>query len=142
MTLIVSVWIKKKVYDSYLFRIINFLSYIIFYITTWIVMLNNQKYASLQLIMQGKLEGKRGQACTRISWLLIQLNIYELFRLAVKNVKIAMIVPNIRRLIRHLKKNNISYIWKLLKLYNVLNFTIQFVYVILINLIRIYNYIF
>uniref|UniRef100_A0A8D8Q4X5 Craniofacial development protein 2 n=1 Tax=Cacopsylla melanoneura TaxID=428564 RepID=A0A8D8Q4X5_9HEMI len=65
------------------------------------LMRNNSKYALLQVIMQGKVEGKRGRGRRRISWLHNLRKWFgktstELFRIAVNKVKIAMMVANIR----------------------------------------------
>lgn len=64
--------------------------------------MRGEKYNILRLIMQGKIEGKRGVGRRRISWL---RNLREwfgcsskhLFRAAVSKVKIAMMVADIRR---------------------------------------------
>ncbi|KAL1446308.1 hypothetical protein WDU94_012325 [Cyamophila willieti] len=65
------------------------------------IMRNESKYSLLQLIMQGKIDGRRGPGRRRISWLhnlrkWTGKTSAELFRIAVNKVKLAMLVANIR----------------------------------------------
>lgn len=65
------------------------------------VMRNEQRYNLLQLILQGKIFGKRGPGRRRISWLQnlrkwFSLTTTGLFKAAVKKIRIAMLVANIR----------------------------------------------
>lgn len=62
---------------------------------------NEQRYGLLQLILQGKVYGKRGPGRRRISWLQnlrkwFNMTTTGLFRIAANKVKIAMLVANIR----------------------------------------------
>lgn len=65
------------------------------------VMRNQERYGLLQLILQGKVNGKRGPGRRRISWLQNLRKWYnttttELFRAAINKVKIAVMIANIR----------------------------------------------
>uniref|UniRef100_A0A8D8QRW3 Uncharacterized protein n=1 Tax=Cacopsylla melanoneura TaxID=428564 RepID=A0A8D8QRW3_9HEMI len=65
------------------------------------IMRNESKYSLLQLIRQGKIDGRRGPGRRRISWLhnlrkWTGKTSAELFRIAVNKVKLAMLVANIR----------------------------------------------
>ncbi|KAI5708046.1 hypothetical protein M8J77_015361 [Diaphorina citri] len=65
------------------------------------IMRNDNKYTLLQLIIQGKIEGKRGRGRRRISWLhnlrkWTGKTSTELFRIAVNKIKLAKLVANIR----------------------------------------------
>lgn len=65
------------------------------------VMRNEQRYNLLQLILQGKIFGKRGPGRRRISWLQnlrkwFSLTTTGLFKAAVNKIRIAMLVANIR----------------------------------------------
>uniref|UniRef100_A0A6P7FCB0 Uncharacterized protein LOC114328569 n=1 Tax=Diabrotica virgifera virgifera TaxID=50390 RepID=A0A6P7FCB0_DIAVI len=62
---------------------------------------NSERYGLLQLIWQGKVEGKRGPGRRRISWLKnlrtwFNTTTTNIFRAAVCKVQIAMMVANIR----------------------------------------------
>lgn len=63
--------------------------------------MRNEKYALLQLIIQGKVNSRRGPGRRRISWLKNLRQWYgktssELFRAAVNKVSIAMMIANVR----------------------------------------------
>lgn len=63
--------------------------------------MRGEKYALLQLIMQGKIKGKRGPGRRRISWLKnlrqwFGMTTIELFRAAVNKVTMAMMIANVR----------------------------------------------
>lgn len=65
------------------------------------IMRNEQKYGLLQVILQGKIEGKRGPGRRRISWLANLRKWFgatstELFRSAINKVRIALMVANVR----------------------------------------------
>lgn len=65
------------------------------------VMRNENRYGLLQLILQGKVYGRRGPGRRRISWLQnlrtwFNMTTTELFRSAVNKVRIAMMIANIR----------------------------------------------
>lgn len=64
--------------------------------------LRNNKYEFLQLILQGKIQGKRGVGRRRISWLRnlrewFGMSTTELFQSAVSKVKIAIMISNLQR---------------------------------------------
>jgi hypothetical protein len=63
--------------------------------------MRGQKYALLQLIMQGKIRGKRNVGRRRIFWLKnlrewFECSSAELYRAAVNRVRIAMMISNLR----------------------------------------------
>lgn len=65
------------------------------------IMRNEQRYSLLQLILQGKVHGRRGPGRRRISWLhnlrtWFSLSTTGLFRAAANKIRIAMLVANIR----------------------------------------------
>lgn len=65
------------------------------------IMRNDQRYGLLQLILQGRVKGKRGPGRRRISWLKnlrtwFNTTTIGLFRAATNKVKIAMMIANIR----------------------------------------------
>lgn len=65
------------------------------------IMRNSQRYELLQLILQGKVEGRRRPGRRRISWLKnlrtwFNTTTVGLFRAAVDKVRIAMMIANIR----------------------------------------------
>lgn len=65
------------------------------------IMRNESKYSLLQLIIQGKIDSRRGPGRRRISWLhnlrkWTGKTSTELFRIAVNKVKLAILVANIR----------------------------------------------
>ncbi|KAI5720263.1 hypothetical protein M8J77_004231 [Diaphorina citri] len=65
------------------------------------IMRKETKYSLLQLIIQGKIDGRRGPGRRRISWLhnlrkWTGKTSAELFRIAVNKVKLARLVANIR----------------------------------------------
>ena len=64
--------------------------------------MKNNKYRLLQLIFQGKVDGRRGLGRRRNSWpqnlrKLFEMSSLELFRQAPDRVQIAMIIANVRR---------------------------------------------
>lgn len=64
--------------------------------------IRNEKYRFLQLVMEGKIEGRRGMGRRRISWLKNLRDWYNvdsvsLFRAAASKVCIAMMIANLRR---------------------------------------------
>ena len=64
--------------------------------------LRNEKYSLLKLIIEGKIEGRRGPGRRRISWLKNLRQWYNetttsLFRKAVDKVQIALMIANVRR---------------------------------------------
>lgn len=65
------------------------------------IMRNEHRYSLLQLILQGKVLGRRGPGRRRISWLhnlrkWFSLTTAGLFRAAANKIRIAMLVANIR----------------------------------------------
>ena len=64
--------------------------------------MRGEKYRLLQLIIQGKIKGRRGPVRRRISWLRNLRQWYgrsttSLFRAAVNKVEIALMIANLRR---------------------------------------------
>ena len=64
--------------------------------------MRNEKYRLLQLVMEGKIEGKRGQGRRKTSWLKnlrdwFDVDSLGLFRAAVDKVKICQMIANLRR---------------------------------------------
>ena len=64
--------------------------------------IRNEKYRLLQLVMEGKIEGKRGQGRRKTSWLKnlrdwFDVDSLSLFRAAVDKVKICQMIANLRR---------------------------------------------
>ena len=64
--------------------------------------MRNEKYRFLQLIMQGKIEGRRRQGHRKTSWMKNLRDWFgessmSLFRLAASKVRIAMMIANLRR---------------------------------------------
>ncbi|KAI5732349.1 hypothetical protein M8J77_025368 [Diaphorina citri] len=65
------------------------------------IMRNETKYSLLQLIIQGKIDGRGGPGRRRISWLhnlrkWTEKTSAELFHIAVNKVKLVRLVANIR----------------------------------------------
>ena len=64
--------------------------------------MRNEKYRLLQLIIQGKIEGRRGPGRRKTSWLKnlrdwYGVNSICLFRAAVSKIRIATMIANLRR---------------------------------------------
>ena len=64
--------------------------------------MRNEKYRLLQLIIQGKIEGRRGPGRRKTSWLKnlrdwYGVNSISLFRAAVSKIRIATMIANLRR---------------------------------------------
>lgn len=65
-------------------------------------MRNSQRYRAFQLILQGRINGKRGPERQRTSWLAnlrtwFNTTTVGLFRAAANKIKIAMMVANVRK---------------------------------------------